>query len=173
MFGTIEVRDANVEDADTLGEIHVLAWQHAYRGLMPDDYLDGLSIDERRQMWRRTLRQQEAVTRVLVASRAGELCGFAVVGPVRDADLGKDTGELYAINVHPDAWRQGIGRELVVASVAALTGDGYRGATLWVLVGNDRARRFYEVLGWRCEGLEKRSRLLGAETHEIRYRIDL
>ena len=170
----IEIRDARLSDADEIGEIHILAWQHAYRGLMPDEYLDGLSIGDRRQMWRRTLGpDQEATTRVLVATLTGEVRGFTIVGGARDHDVGKATGELYAINVHPDAWRQGIGRALVSSSVDALAADGYHEAVLWVLVGNDRARRFYEVLGWTCEGLEKYSRLMGADTHEIRYRIDL
>ena len=31
------------------------AWQRAYRGLMPDDYLDGLSAADRTGMWAASL----------------------------------------------------------------------------------------------------------------------
>ena len=170
----VEVRDARLEDADLSGEIHILAWQHAYRGLMPDEYLDGLSIPERRQTWRRTLAQEhEVTTHTRVGLLDGRVGGFAIAGAVRDADLEADVGELYAINVHPDTWGRGLGRALVSSCVDGLAADGFRRATLWVLVGNERARRFYESLGWHCEGLEKSGEVLGAQTHEIRYAIDL
>ena len=167
----VEIRDVRLEDADALGAIHVLAWQKAYRGLMPDEYLDGLSIDERRAMWKDHLRDGTGDSRVLVAAQRGQVRGFATVGPDRGDE--KDAGELYAINLHPDHWRHGIGRKLLDASVDALREGGYRRAVLWVHVGNDRARRFYEALGWRCDGEAKYGNVLGADTHEVRYRIDL
>jgi len=33
------VRDARAEDAAAIAEVHVRAWQAAYRGLMPEDFL--------------------------------------------------------------------------------------------------------------------------------------
>ncbi len=49
---TITTRDARAGDARAVGAVHAHAGQRAYRGgLMPDDYLDGLSVDHRRQMW--------------------------------------------------------------------------------------------------------------------------
>jgi hypothetical protein len=43
----ITVRHATVGDAPALGRVHVRAWQAAYRGHKPDDYLDGLRPEER------------------------------------------------------------------------------------------------------------------------------
>jgi len=40
--GAVTVRYATVGDAPALGRVHVRAWLAAYRGQMPDDYLDGL-----------------------------------------------------------------------------------------------------------------------------------
>ena len=31
------------------------AWQSAYRGIVPDDYLDALEVDSRRERWRARL----------------------------------------------------------------------------------------------------------------------
>ncbi|CAN0416084.1 unnamed protein product, partial [Phaeothamnion confervicola] len=45
------IRDAVVDDAVAMGRIHVRAWQHAYRGVMPDEYLDGLQASDRVEMW--------------------------------------------------------------------------------------------------------------------------
>lgn len=51
----ISVRHATEADAAAIGALHVRAWQWAFRGLMADAYLDGLSnqVDHRTAMWRR------------------------------------------------------------------------------------------------------------------------
>jgi GNAT superfamily N-acetyltransferase len=79
----------------------------AYRGHMPDDYLDGLRAEERSAGWERYLRLGRARTAVLVAEQAGGVTGFASVGPAEDPE---GTGELYAINVDPAHWGTGAGR---------------------------------------------------------------
>lgn len=54
------IRLAQVQDAADLGSIHVRAWQKAYRGLLPQKYLDGLSISERQAMWAEEIRFYES-----------------------------------------------------------------------------------------------------------------
>jgi hypothetical protein len=41
----VVVRAAAVADAAAIDRVHVLAWQAAYPGPMPPDYLDGLDVD--------------------------------------------------------------------------------------------------------------------------------
>jgi hypothetical protein len=50
----VTIRRATVQDAPALGRLHVRAWQAAYRGQMPDDYLDGLRPEERAAGWERS-----------------------------------------------------------------------------------------------------------------------
>ncbi|HEX6254240.1 MAG TPA: hypothetical protein VFZ70_00375 [Euzebyales bacterium] len=40
----MHVRTAGPSDAAAMGALVVRAWQAAYRGLMPDDYVDGLKV---------------------------------------------------------------------------------------------------------------------------------
>ncbi len=42
-------------------------------------------------------------------------------------------------------------------------------AYLWVLEGNDRARRFYERQGWTSDDVTKTLDMDGLELHEVRY----
>ncbi len=43
--------------------------------------------------------------------------------------------------------------------------------TLWVMTDNDRARRFYERLGFAADGAERsNTRLIGTPFAELRYR---
>jgi len=41
------IRPATPEDARAIAEVHVASWRYAYRGLLPDDVLDRLSVEER------------------------------------------------------------------------------------------------------------------------------
>ncbi|MGH9204942.1 MAG: GNAT family N-acetyltransferase, partial [Acidimicrobiales bacterium] len=41
------VRTAQAGDKQAVAGVHVRSWQAAYRGLMPDAYLDGLDPDDR------------------------------------------------------------------------------------------------------------------------------
>jgi hypothetical protein len=45
--------------------------------------------------------------------------------------------------------------------------------TLWVLDGNDRARRFYEAAGWTAGGTTKTDVIGQTPVREIRYRRHL
>ena len=51
----LEVRRATTEDAAGIASVHVHSWLAAYRGLMPDDMLDSLTVEERTESWLRFL----------------------------------------------------------------------------------------------------------------------
>ena len=163
----VTVRPATVADAPAMGRLHVRAWQAAYRGQMPDDYLDGLRAADRAAHWESTLRREDLRGVLLVAERAGEVIGFAAVGPSRDPE---GAGELYVINLDPDHWGTGAGRALLEAAQTELARPGFDEWVLWVLSGNARARRFYEVAGWAADGTERTSEVFGTTVHEVRYR---
>lgn len=165
----VRVRDARPEDAAVLGRVHVRAWQRAYRGLMPDAYLDGLSADERAATWVQGLaRAPRPRTARLVAEVDGRVAGFAVVGPA-DGEADAAKGELYAINVDPDVWGRGAGRALLAAATDRLRTAGFAEAVLWVVPGNARACAFYEAAGWSADGAERDEEVLGVTTPEVRY----
>src|SRR4029450_12861223 len=104
-------------DAPAMGRLHVRAWQAAYRGHMPDDYLDGLRASERAAGWGGGPGRGRPRGAVLVAERDGEVVGFAALGPSPDPE---GAGELFAINVDPAHWGSGAGRALLEAAHDAL-----------------------------------------------------
>lgn len=148
----IEIRAAEVSDAGAIAAVHVASWQVAYRGLLPESVLIGLSVAGREQMWSTILGEPSPRSAVYVAARRGAVLGFASIGVSRDDDAGGDVGELNALYLQPGHWRQGIGSCLHAVAVAGLCGLGFSTATLWVLEGNDRALRFYEQSGWVEDG---------------------
>jgi ribosomal protein S18 acetylase RimI-like enzyme len=173
---TVSIRAAIPDDAASIAIVHVRSWQVAYRGQLPDELLDNLSVEQRTRWWAEGFWSKDiAHRRLLVAEADGSIRGFAVVGPSRDESATDGTGELYAIYADPDVWGQGIGRLLMERAVDELRSAGFAEATLWVLETNERARRFYEVAGWQTDGARRVERLRegGVEAVEVRYRRDL
>jgi GNAT superfamily N-acetyltransferase len=166
------IRPATPADTDGIGLAHVRSWQSAYRGKMPQDYLDGLDPAVRAETWRRIMAETEPSRGgVLAAVADGGITGFASFGPSRDHDTDpRRTGEVFAIYVDPDAWGTGTGRQLMASAAAELARLGYIDAILWVLDTNDRARRFYALAGWTEDGGSKTDASHGFAIAEVRYR---
>src|SRR5436190_16953005 len=93
------VRTATPDDAAAIERIRTDTWRHSYRGLMPDEVLDGLGYDATRR--RAAMRQTPPDRFVLVAEHDGDVVGFASGGPSRSGDAAYP-GEIYAIYVLPE-----------------------------------------------------------------------
>jgi GNAT superfamily N-acetyltransferase len=157
-------------DCDRVAEIRVGGWRSAYRGLIPQSYLDGLSVEEDAERRRTYLSQGDGSVVNLVAEDAGgELVGWACHGPYREGEVRTEDAELYAIYVHPDRMGRGVGRALLTESVARCSAAGHGRLLLWVLKENDRARRFYERAGFRADGAEEPFEVDGVAVPEVRY----
>ena len=57
------IRPAGLADAFRIATIHVEAWQVAYRGILADEFLAALSVEERHVGWQRILETGESLTR--------------------------------------------------------------------------------------------------------------
>lgn len=170
----MRIRPATREDARPIAEVHVASWRHAYRGLLPDDYLEKLSVDEREAQRLAWFADPRSSSGVLVAEDdAGRVVGFATFGPSRDDDAPMGTGEVPAIYVDPAEVGTGIGRQLIEETAAALREAGFTRATLWVLEENESARRFYESVGWTWDGAVSTHDFDCANEPVVRYAVDL
>lgn len=172
----VELRDATQADAHAIAIVLVRSWRAAYRGLLPDDVLDGLSVPDREQFWSDVLTTRPPHTRAVVATIEGTVVGFAATGPplVQADRADPDLGDLYALYLAPDVWRRGIGTQLHAAALDRLRSCGFTRAGLWVLDTNERALRFYLRRGWTDTGRSQLDRGPGGvELHERRLRRDL
>jgi ribosomal protein S18 acetylase RimI-like enzyme len=181
----MQIRPATPLDAHPLAELHIASWRAAYVGQVPDDYLAGLSVAGREEMWQDILGGSNAgaggTTLVLTEGGAAgrgdhgteAIVGFASIAASRDADAGPGVGEVMGIYLAPDHWGQGSGRQLMNEALHRLEGQGFTTATLWVLDTNARAQHFYRAGGWAPDGATKTDDLRGFALHEVRYRRPL
>jgi GNAT superfamily N-acetyltransferase len=168
----LRIRRATLDDARTIAEITVKGWQAAYRGIMPGDFLDGLSVAAREKAWRSMLQSdRDDMTPAWIAERDGRAVGFVSSGPPRDDDVLLPAAEVFALYVVPEAWRGGVGRALIAAAVDHWQRRGAATLTLWVLEDNARARAFYEASGWRPDGASQPIEIGGFSVIEVRYRL--
>ena len=165
----IAVRRATVADAEVVGRIHAASWRGAYQQLGPA-FLASIVDQERIDLWTRVIGEDEEPVYVAPADAP---TGFIYFGPSRDDDAGEHVGEVMTFYAHPEAWGTGVGRALMEVAIAELCAMGFTEAMLWVLEDNPRARRFYEMAGWRVDGGTKHQSWRGAEFDEVRYRIAL
>jgi ribosomal protein S18 acetylase RimI-like enzyme len=166
-----EVREARNEDVLSIAEIHVRSWQAAYRGILPDELLDSLSISEHETSWRALLSTPDGLWLNLVAEQDGAgLAGFcSVATPSRDADASGRTAEIGALYVDPSHWRQGAGGALLSVTLEELGKRRYRDVILWVLPENRAALAFYDRFGFEVEeGVEKREERSGRPVIRLR-----
>jgi GNAT superfamily N-acetyltransferase len=171
----VTLRHATADDARAIAEVHVAAWRWAYRGQLPDELLDGLSVDDREAMWAAGFLEPEDRGAVIVAcdDDEGEVVGFANAGPSRDQGAPGTTGEVRAIYVVQEVQGKGVGARLIDEVERCLRGFGFERATLWVLETNDLGRRFYERNGWTWDGTTSDHQFECANRPIVRYARDL
>lgn len=142
----MEIRSLReTDDRLAVSRIYEESWRFAYRGLVPQAYLDGIPAG----LWAANLDQEGRQS--LVLEEGGRLVGTACVSPSRWPDY-PGFGEIVALYLLPEFMGRGYGRALLAAAVKALADRGYGDALLWTLEKNRRARRFYEKAGFVLSG---------------------
>ncbi|MDH6223755.1 GNAT superfamily N-acetyltransferase [Streptomyces sp. MJP52] len=155
------IREMRVADCDRVAEIRVAGWRHAYRGLVPQPYLDRMDPVAAARWHRELLTGAGPGVVNLVAEHDGRVAGWACLGPNRGPEPGS---ELYALYVDPDRHRTGLGSALLRRCLPA-------GETVhvWVVSGNVPALRFYAHHGFAPDGAREPFAVDGVEVPEVRY----
>ncbi len=148
---TITIRAATTEDIPTIATLHIEGWKGAYGGIVDQGYLDGLSVEKRIVDWTGWMAAGESD--VFLAEDGAKAAGFVVTGRTKTPPPGSSpirpshSGEIYALYLHPDYWRKGIGMMLIKHAARHLKDKKHSAICLWVLDANTRAKSFYEKMG--------------------------
>lgn len=144
-----------------------MSWRAAYRGLVPDERLNRLDPVRGADRFRESIARESEF--IYVAEDAAGIVGFFAFGPCRDLEPHcTAAGEVYALYLVPQYWRQGIGSMMSRAADRLLASGGYSRVVLWVFEANARARLFYETMGFVADGA-RAIRDVGAPVNCMRY----
>lgn len=163
------IRPAELADARKVAELHVATWQHAYRGIVPEAYLQSLTIEKRESKWRESLEKKLSELWVASDETSEQLAGWVSFGKCRDSDKSASVGELWAIYVSHLYWSHGVGRALWLTARNRLIEMGFAEVTVWCLAGNQRAERFYRAAGFIPTNSIIQATFADAILDEIRY----
>ena len=139
----MQVREARVGDARAIAAVHVASWKTTYRGIIAQEYIDGLRVEDGAARWETRL--TEKTTTVLLAEDETGIFGFAAGGAIMHPVEGYQ-GELGAIYLLASHQRKGAGAALVRRMAGELRGQGFANMVVWVLRENP-ACGFYARMG--------------------------
>lgn len=152
----------DTDDLNDVSRVYAQSWKTAYRGIVPQDYLDGI----RDNRWAPYLKND--VQRLLVAADGAQIVGAATYNAARDETYA-GWGEIISLYLLPAYYRRGLGTRLIHAAIDALHAAGYANVYLWVLEENTSARRFYEKNGFHFCGDILTAEIGGKPLRECRY----
>lgn len=163
-----------IEDSLAIATIHTLSWQHAYKGIMDQTFLDNISIEKREENWRLSIEKNDPKLIRLVACEDDKILGFICGLENRYLDLLPSCdSELWAIYVHPHFVGKNIGKKLMQKFKEELRLLGKKQFCIWVLKDNYNARIFYEKQGGIFTSAKKNFQVAGKGLAEVAYKISL
>jgi GNAT superfamily N-acetyltransferase len=142
------VREAQISDVAGMAKVRVDTWLATYRGIVPDEFLDAMSVEEVTDGWKRGFfeSRQPGVALYAAENAQKEIIGVAVCGPESDQDP-VHPGEIYILYVLPAYQGQGVGQQLFAACVQHLTSTLHVNSMLIWTYAESPYHRFYEKLG--------------------------
>ena len=141
------IRHAYGHDARELAELHLRSALTGFAHIFPPE-APVPDLGALIKHWTETVRNDGLSMHAcfVAVSSTGGIVGTVVAGP---APTDATRGHLSRLYVDPTEWGRGIGRLLYGAALGHLQSTGFQTATLSVLEANQRARAWYERLGWR------------------------
>ncbi len=170
-MGDIIFREATLDDAEGIGTVHALSWRETYVGLMPQEFLDSIKVEDRIELRKKILRNLPPGNKVWVAeTNQGEIIGFVGGGKPRE-DRGFDC-ELYAIYLLKKYQGSGIGKTLFKTFKEHYKRNGCKNMYLWVLDGSPTCK-FYDSAGGFQTDIKKSDIVFGTKVNEALYSFSI
>ncbi len=138
----MEIRHLSANDSlYDVGKVYEQSWKFAYKGIIPQSYLDGIAAGQ----WVQNIEKNGMCN--LVAVEGGHIVGTSGFCKSRWEHYGK-YGEIVSVYLLPEYMGKGYGSALLSRAAEELKKLGFQDILLWVLEGNTRAKRFYEKHGF-------------------------
>ena len=161
---------AQLSYAHDVAYVHVNSWRAAYKGIVPDEYLDGLSIEKSEEKFRKFY--EKGISQYYLMYADEKPAGILVYSKSYDKDADDKTADLGVLYFLPEYWGRGLGAELLRHGIEEISMAGYERITLWVLEQNARARKFYDKNGFEFDGTRDEI-TIGKTLMKVRYKLDI
>jgi ribosomal protein S18 acetylase RimI-like enzyme len=153
----IDIRQVTREDLERVAAVHVESWQRSFAGIAPDDFLNGMSVEKRLNVYSER-RCEENYAMLVVEHPEVGIVGFADFGTPKLP--GNFDAQIFSFYFLPEFQRKGFGERLFRRCVSRMTRDGVKTLCLDSLEVSPY-RSFYDKMGGKVVGRD--SHKLGEE----------
>lgn len=136
------VRFTVKEDLDKIAKLYVHNHKTTYRGLVSEEYLNSLTVEDAKGRWEKYLSEEK--NKMWVAYESDIFLGFTAG---KEDDELKDTWYLDSLHVSENARGRGVGTELIKTMGRYAADNGYKTMSICVVKGNETAKSLYLRLG--------------------------
>lgn len=167
----IRIRTATINDAEKVAKIKIEGWQTAYRGIIDDEFLDNMNLNE--EIEKRKNNIEDGVD-IIVAELNNEVVGFCLYrNYIKDPEMYHNANcEISSLYVKSSLKRNGIGTKLMQHVIQKLQNQGKTQMILGCLKENYPSRTFYERMGGKLLKIEKIT-FGNNEYEEVIYEYDI
>ena len=152
----------HIDDPLSISRVYELSWKYAYKGIVPQEYLDSIPVGK----WAAHVDREGMHS--IVAVNDGDIVGTLSFCSSRWVKY-SGYGEIVSIYLLPEFMGRGVGSRLLEFALCELRNAGFGNVLLWVLEENHNARCFYEKHGFVCSGDFIDDVIGGKELREIMY----
>jgi len=158
----IIIRKALPEDAYELTVCHISCFRSAYRGIVPDEFLENMLAEkeQRVERYKKSLIDPGDCEYYCVIY-AEKIVGFLIIH--------KKDGEIWAIYLIEEFRNKGYGKAMLAFALNELNHIGHKEIFLWVFEENTGARRFYEKHNLNFNGTKREVNSYGRPLIQLRY----
>ena len=139
------IRKEERKDCADVAHVVTVAWNETYKGIVPDDFLEGLYLNEEQRAINSYNKFDENDNHQYVLEVDGKVIGFINVGSTDEKEY-DDCGEVHAIYIINGYKGNGYGKKLINIGIEELKKMGYNKMIIGCLVGNP-SNEFYKHIG--------------------------
>lgn len=157
-FPGIGFRQGTIADLPAISDVYVHSVQSSHAGFLPDEYLEGISAEERVVVFARRRNDNAESYRLIIAEdENARIVGFIDYAHLKEGNFSHD-GRIFSFYVLPEFQRRGLGTLLFRDCLRRMGLECY-GSVCLDTYAESPYRRFYEKMG---------GTLIGSQSHEIK-----
>ncbi|MEM9469285.1 MAG: GNAT family N-acetyltransferase, partial [Pseudomonadota bacterium] len=156
----VSLAKATPDNLADLAHIHLASKKVGETGIVDQEFLDSKTEQEYQLKWGEWLEAEDSQTYIAFNNENVAVVFISFV-KLRTPPPGTSkirplyANEIYALYVHPDFFRQGVGRLLLKKAISLLAENNQKSLCLWALQKNKQACDFYEAMQAQRVGKQK------------------
>ena len=139
------IRKKEQKDCFEVAHVVTVAWNETYRGIVPDEFLDNLYLNEEERAKNSFQKFNEKENHEYVLEVENKIVGFINIGASDETEY-SNCGEIHAVYIINGYKGYGFGKKLIETGIKELKSMNYDKMVIGCLVGNP-SNEFYKHIG--------------------------